>query len=496
MGLQQFCCQNILSQPSARKRLQDKPESGYYQQFPHSCFHAMTASPVPTTAISHPPFPVLQPLLQRHLEDAAFYWAQLDASLRVTEYGLAKYQHFNQLLDIHLEGVAVAGAQAIEPACKLLGRWRGAGEAFVATWLALQRADSALLLRVLEQVAAQPERMLRGMISALAWQPKELALDWIVRLSGPTATPLMQVLALRAASLHKPYLGNYLKLSQPLDVYLDADQPELRAAACRALAAGLESQLPVSLLLQQAAQDAALPVRAEAALARARQGEGGPAIAALWQAVQQQSQLVQQASGWPRKQALRRLTRWLQHLGLLLVPGQVDLLQLARSLPPRQALHFFLAHGDPACLPLVAQLAVDPQAGLFAAWVWQSISGCDLQEHALTLPYDAAREWEGEAGQDAAAGMLAVDVKALQAHAANRMAGGQRVWLGQVLTPQLAYALLDDGPQALRALAALALQYVWQGQGWKLRFEVRAPAARQLQQLQQFAALLNQSGSH
>lgn len=53
-----------------------------------------------------------KPLLQRHIQDAAFYWQQLDNAPHEPGLRAERLQHFARLLAAHLEGLTVAGAAA------------------------------------------------------------------------------------------------------------------------------------------------------------------------------------------------------------------------------------------------------------------------------------------------------------------------------------------------------------------------------------------------
>lgn len=51
---------------------------------------------------------VIPAFVQRHVEDAAFYWARHCEAVSATEHDWKSLHHFEQLLDAHLEGVRVA----------------------------------------------------------------------------------------------------------------------------------------------------------------------------------------------------------------------------------------------------------------------------------------------------------------------------------------------------------------------------------------------------
>lgn len=52
---------------------------------------------------------IIDATVLRHAEDAAFYWSQLDWTLRSPELGFPRLEHFNKLLQAHLDGLNIAG---------------------------------------------------------------------------------------------------------------------------------------------------------------------------------------------------------------------------------------------------------------------------------------------------------------------------------------------------------------------------------------------------
>ena len=56
---------------------------------------------------------VIPALVARHAEDAAFYWSQQDAGATAFLVRPARLFHFDDLLDAHLEGLAVAGPEGV-----------------------------------------------------------------------------------------------------------------------------------------------------------------------------------------------------------------------------------------------------------------------------------------------------------------------------------------------------------------------------------------------
>jgi hypothetical protein len=247
------------------------------------------------------------PVVARHAEDAAFYWSQLDSAGRSLQIGLTKYAHFNRLLDAHLEGLAVAGNEGIRHTQTALQRWKGPAEAFACTWLAVTLNETAAMEHVFSHLRKQPDTLLRGVVSALAWAPLASALPWITHLGATDGDVPAQVVALRAAAL----IGadGVTALPSPLTAYLASPYAFIRAAACRA--ARRDDERCTSMLapeLRSALLDTDLAVGAEAAIALARCGIAENAVAVLWQCVATQSDIHRQATGWCRKPAARMVS--------------------------------------------------------------------------------------------------------------------------------------------------------------------------------------------
>lgn len=78
--------------------------------------------------IAWPSLPkIVQPLVRRHAEDAAFYWTQLDGASQATGLNAQRLIHFQRLLEAHLEGLRVAGIDGMPLTQEALVRWRKPG---------------------------------------------------------------------------------------------------------------------------------------------------------------------------------------------------------------------------------------------------------------------------------------------------------------------------------------------------------------------------------
>ncbi len=406
-------------------------------------------------------FPVIEALVARHAEDAAFYWSQLDGAIRSPTLRLDRLHHFNGLLDAHLDGLVVAGSQGWQPAMAALTRWKKPGEAFVCTWLAAQGTGRQRLDEVLEVAKVSPQNVLRGMISALAWLPPGCAAPVIGQWGHATMVPVAQVAALRAAALIGPEA--VAALGSPLPDFLVCADSHVRAAACRALAGGHHGATVAAL--RDALADADVAVRAEAAIALGKGQDAARALPVLLRCVIDQAHTCAAATGWHRMQAARRLDRWVRELASLTPFGMADTGAMLAILPPRTALTFALVHGDPSHLGFVARLAGEPEVSRYAGWVWQSLTGIDLAEAGLALPEPppsalARDELITEARLDADNGLPQPDSAALSGHPASQSPVASHagpVLLGRSLDRQHALDVLQGGPQALRLLAARTL---------------------------------------
>lgn len=437
------------------------------------------------------PFPVIAPLVSRHAQDAAFYWSQHDASVNSPHLTLAGLARFSQLLAAHLEGLAVAGSDGWAPALAALERWKQPGEAFVCAHLALKAGDAAQLEQLLAQVRARPHELLRGVISAFGWVPHARALDIIHTWSAASSDAVLQTAALRATALLGAAALPFL--AQPLALFLSSTDEHVRASACRAAAASADDSVH-DAALRAGLQDPCLAVRAEAAIAlgdRAPLGPGhgasGTMVAAenLWQCVIAQVKLHEAATGWYRKQALRRLQRWVQTLARMIPIGHPKLGALLDFMPARVALRFVAYHGDSAHLPYVIAQIREPATARYAAWVWQAITGVDLRTSALLLPEPhggSDTPEHGDARLDADLGLPVPDADAIAGHCGMPLAEGRQYLQGQVLTPTSALSLMQHAVQAERGIAAqylLALPSGMQGAP-RAPLSIRAAAPQQI----------------
>lgn len=370
--------------------------------------------------------PIVVPLVTRHAGDAAFYWSRHDDSVHSPLIGLIELIEFDRLLEAHLDGLRVAGEAGWAIALSSLQRWRSSGEAFVCALLALEAPNAGERLKVVwGLVEADPARMLRGLISALAWVTPEQRQPWVARWRVEGSPPALQVAAWRASRLgledEREGLRGHLQAA------LGSPHAPVRAAACR-----LAGELREYGWLLPMLSDGDEAVRAEAAIAQAPD-HALTSASTLWQSVIHQLKALATLTGRPRRDAEHRLARWVRQLGLIVPLGHSGVTQLLQQLPVRLGLHFVLHHGDGALLPWVARQASHPDAARLAGWVWAALTGVDLERAGLALP--PTRLDDGRVPRltdDLDPGLPDVDAAALQAAAAPQRTGQPCLWGGRV----------------------------------------------------------------
>lgn len=349
--------------------------------------------------------PIIEPLVRRHAQDAAFYWQQIETAREPPGLDLARWRHFHQLLQAHLDGLRVAGERGIELALEALGRWRKAGETFVAAFAAGTTDDDAHwtpIWRACERDAG----LLHAVTAAVSFWPAKDATRWAWRWTQDDA-PWPAVAASLMAAAHSPDLRTTLS-EMPLLPWLTHTAPWVRAAACQCAAQARDCNAAalVDRLTDETAQ-----VRAEAAVALGTSEETLETAAVLWAALREQC-------APPNTLAAPTLHRWARHLGWMARVGHPEIPAVFDHLPPALALRFAVHHGDPILVPKVLQTMRGPQAAV-AGCVWQAMTGVDLAHEGLLLAHE---DDEGHALPDADA--VAAGTSALG------LTSGRRVLMG------------------------------------------------------------------
>lgn len=355
--------------------------------------------------VSYRPRDVVQPLVRRHAQDAAFYWQQIQTALEPPGLDLARWRHFHQLLEAHLDGLRVARERGVELALEALGRWRKPGETFVAAFAAGTIGEDAHwtpIWRACERDAG----LLQAVTEAVDHWPIQDAQRWRRRWTQDDAPwPALAAVLMSAARLPNPLAT----LSEaPLLPWLTHPASWVRAAACRYVARASDRD---ATALSARLTDEAAYVRAEAAITLGTSDASLETPAVLWAAVSEQC-------ATPSALPAPIIHRWVRHLGWMARVGHPEIPAVFDHLPPALALRFALHHGDPALMPKILQAMRGPEAAL-AGWVWQAMTGVDLAQEGLLLDQE---DDEGHPLPDADA--VAARTRALD------LTPGQRMLLG------------------------------------------------------------------
>ncbi len=399
---------------------------------------------------------IIQPLVMRHAEDAAFYWMQRDANATSPLIRFDRLRHFDRLLNAHLDGLRVAGEPGWDIALKNLIRWRTNGETFTAYVLMLESGNAEKLNTLWRLVKTCPDTTYSGLISALGWVAPGVALSWLEFWLGQTEFVGLQMIALRGYAIRR------IAPTTALDLFFRSPHAFVRAAAC--MLAGRVRMYRYTAHLHALRQDTDAAVRAAAALALHLHGEGAAVATDMWQALQHLNQSANNASGLERQQGFERCTTYARHIGHALPVNHFDWQQVAQMLPPRQAITLFAHHGDPATIPLLAPFLANPELARLAGWALGMMTGIDLDAQGLTQPPRAPSEDEDPLAaplSDPDIGLPWPNPPAINAWwNANRAKylAGQRLLLGESGNDkEHCLKVLDHGTQAERYAAALNL---------------------------------------
>ncbi len=312
---------------------------------------------------------VIPTFVQRHVEDAAFYWVRHCEAACGTEHDWKSLQRLEFLLDAHLEGLRVAQLESAQAPAPLgnaawaasnfrLSRWGTADEAFVAATLALdafELGEPTLLQELQSAAKTQLERgrgdgIAMGLAHAVQRHgdtvAETLAVEW-----WQQGSPLWQRAALIAAHALPTLQASLLQGG----LRREADAAVVAEAAKLAGAVGFTSAAPALLaLLGDPSCNSEVQRSAAAAIGRlvdpALDGE------AVWSRAE--SILLDAWVTAPEQVTDEQLLvlLWRADPGVtrplierILLAGRGDPQQL------RQALRAMLLHGDACWLPVLLQ---------------------------------------------------------------------------------------------------------------------------------------------
>jgi uncharacterized protein (TIGR02270 family) len=421
----------------------------------------------PLAAKSGPDSMVLADIVALHAAEGAFLWHQRDAAARSPGRTLEELRRLDDRVDAHLDGLRIAGDAGHEIARAALVR-PGAGEVFVATVLAVERADVRALAEALSHGARSPG-VARGIVSGLGWAPLALARRFLDELLAHDAPPTLHHFGIAGSAVHRHDPG------APLATAATSTDPRLRARALRAI--GELGRVDLLPELRHALESDEEACRFWAAWSAALLGEP-VAFEALFRLA---------LGGGPF--AERAASLGVRHADPAVARARVHEVEDASG-NVRAALAGAAGLGDPALVPWVIDRMEAPSLARFAGWALSLITGCDLASEALSGP--PPEGFRSGPTDDPADPNVAPDpderlpwpdVAAAQAWWGRRSAGlpgGRRLLLGATIEPAWLGQVLRAGSQSARAAAALEIALTRRG---RPLFEVRAPAFRQAQAL-------------
>lgn len=424
---------------------------------------------------------LIEPLVERHVGDAAFYWGQLDRSAHSPLLKLSGILQFEKLLTAHMDGIEVAKQAGCELAMKALRRWRGAGEIFVSAHLALstpQREQQWLRRDDLASVLDTDfQRMARGAISALVRSPAQTVSELIWEFIQPDQAGSLQLLGWRAIAINRALSLDITQreINELWDQATHSSSIHVRTAACRATHVAGTGQKVEKLL-----QDADRSTSVEASIALLKQGPSQSGLHHLWKSIWNQIEDTNRLTGAYKAQATHRLARWIRYLGVFVPTGNSNVPHLLELLPARLGLSFLLHHADSRYLPWIQKQMSNPQCARLAAWTWSTLLGLDLERSGLALPPARSEEATHQATDDLDPGLPLPNLALIQQVKPEQFPQEHSL-ASRLSSEDGCRQLLRHAPQAVRWIAAQNLMRLERQRGMNTwAFDIRADARIQL----------------
>ena len=399
---------------------------------------------------------VINPLVRRHAEDAAFYWMQRDGNAQSPILHFERLKHFDRLLNAHLDGLRVAEDEGWKIALANLQRWRTNGETFVAYALAFNH-DHKRPQQLWDIILKLPDTTRDGLVSALGWLPESTVSPWLDVWIQRDDMPLMQALALRTYSIRRS-----MPSTISLEVLLTSRHAQVRAAALTlAGRLRLEQALPH---LPQACKAEDLTERASAVIAMQLLSNGEAVLSDLWQILMRHYEVAEESKGLTRQIARRRTETLARHLGHTIPLGHPGLQQALAQLPARLALIVIAHHGDAGLIPKIIEAMNEKALSRLAGWALSMITGIDLDAARLSMLPEPPENGEDERTtplEDPDAGLPIPDMDAIkiwwQAHDVNYLGRGKLLLGNEANDKARCLGTLRSGTQVSRFAAALNL---------------------------------------
>ncbi|MEP7123519.1 MAG: TIGR02270 family protein [Byssovorax sp.] len=416
---------------------------------------------------------VLTDIVGSHAQNAAFLWHLRDVAVRSPADNVETLYQLDDRLDAHLDGLRIAGDVGWEICAAELAD-PGAGEAFTATVIAVDRGDVRAFARVLAHAARSP-LLARGIVSALGWTPFFHVKQFLDELLADDAPPELNYLGIAGFAVHRHDPGAALARA------VHAADPRLQARALRASGElGRADLLPELRIAIDSDHEVC---RFWAAWSAALLGDPA-ASEALWKFMVEGGAFAMRACGL----ALSRLDPAIARARVRELAKTGGMLRIA--------LEGSATLGDPALIPWVIDCMAIPEHARFAGWTFTMITGCDLAEQTLDGP--PLEGFQAGPSEDPGDPNVALDPDerlpwpdraAVQAWWATRDAShlpGKRLLLGRPIEPAWLWQVLRGGSQPARTAAAIEVSLLHRK---RPLFAVRARGSRQRQAISEMRTI-------
>lgn len=168
---------------------------------------------------------VIEPVVSRHAEEAAFLWTLRNRAAGEPHYSLKDLAALDERVEAHLDGLRTAGTVGVK-FCRANLAEKGSGEVFALAVLAFGAGDRERMLEALNAGCASPNTR-PGLVSALGWLDYASVSPWIARLLEAKSSQHRSI-GIAACAIHREDPGSALTMA------LDDPDPALRARALRA----------------------------------------------------------------------------------------------------------------------------------------------------------------------------------------------------------------------------------------------------------------------
>lgn len=302
---------------------------------------------------------VLETIIARHAEDAAFLWLLRSRAITGTAHCIDKMRALDERVDAHLDGLRVAGEHGWRCCVEQLRRWGEPDEVFVAAYLAFEQAGAQRWSEVLEH-AEDPE-VERAIVGAAAWHERSFVQPTLVAWAS-SEEPSLRRIGLSGLAAHRDLSG--------IDVQQALTSLDPRLVAAAAQAVGALGRIEFAGALSERLDSTELSIRRAAAHALARLGRAGRRVMEVLVEL-----CVSELDGG--LEAIKSLVLAAPDL------GRQYYSEWSRNDPAR-AIRAAAILGDIGVMHDLLEWMADDAMARRAAWAFATIVGVDIEDHDLT----------------------------------------------------------------------------------------------------------------